>query len=125
MNARTSNTVMHYRVSVYNYFWRRFREEGYEFQVLTNRLQSQNRIQLEFRLDEMPFRFSAYRRAILERQPAVPHLRRKDHRGDELVIVDVEIPTKLTKEQRELFEKLGDAGNHRQAKGKGIPGLVE
>ena len=36
----------------------------------------------------------------------VPHLRRKDHRGDELVIVDVAIPTKLTKEQRELFEKL-------------------
>ena len=65
-----SNTVMHYRVSVYNYFWRRFREEGYEFQVLTNRLQSQNRIRLEFRLDEMPFCFGAYRRAILERQPA-------------------------------------------------------
>jgi len=36
----------------------------------------------------------------------VPHLRRKDHRGDQLVIVNVEIPTKLTKEQRELFEKL-------------------
>lgn len=36
----------------------------------------------------------------------VPHLRRKDHRGDELVIVNVEIPAKLTKEQRELFEKL-------------------
>jgi molecular chaperone DnaJ len=36
----------------------------------------------------------------------VPHLRRKDHRGDELVIVNVEIPSRLTKEQRELFEKL-------------------
>jgi molecular chaperone DnaJ len=36
----------------------------------------------------------------------VPHLRRKEHRGDQLVIVNVEIPSKLTKEQRELFEKL-------------------
>lgn len=36
----------------------------------------------------------------------VPHLRRKDHRGDQLVLVNVEIPAKLTKEQRELFEQL-------------------
>jgi len=36
----------------------------------------------------------------------VPHLRRKDQRGDQLVIVNVEIPPKLTREQRELFEKL-------------------
>ncbi len=35
----------------------------------------------------------------------VPHLRRSS-RGDQLVIVNVEMPTKLTKEQRELFEKL-------------------
>jgi molecular chaperone DnaJ len=36
----------------------------------------------------------------------VPHLRRKDHRGDQLVLVNVEIPAKLTKEQREIFEQL-------------------
>jgi len=36
----------------------------------------------------------------------IPHLRRKDARGDQLVIVNVEIPTRLTKEQRELFEQL-------------------
>lgn len=36
----------------------------------------------------------------------VPHLRRKDHRGDQLVIVNIEIPTKLSSEQRELLEKL-------------------
>jgi molecular chaperone DnaJ len=35
----------------------------------------------------------------------VPHLRRST-RGDQLVIVNVAVPTKLTKEQRELFEKL-------------------
>jgi glycosyltransferase involved in cell wall biosynthesis len=65
-----SNTVMHYRVSVYNYFWRRFREDGHEFQVLTNRMQPQNQIAPQFRFDEMPFQFRAYRRAVLERQPA-------------------------------------------------------
>lgn len=36
----------------------------------------------------------------------VPHVRNKNQRGDEIVIVNVAIPTKLTKEQRELFEKL-------------------
>ncbi len=35
----------------------------------------------------------------------VPYLR-KSGRGDELVIINVDIPTKLTKEQKELFEKL-------------------
>ncbi len=35
----------------------------------------------------------------------VPHLRRNG-RGDQLVLVNVEMPSKLTKEQRELFEKL-------------------
>jgi molecular chaperone DnaJ len=38
----------------------------------------------------------------------VPYLRRKD-RGDQLVIVNVAVPTKLTKEQRELFEKLAES----------------
>lgn len=40
------------------------------------------------------------------RGKGVPQLRRKDHRGDQLVIVNVEIPTRLTREQRDLFEKL-------------------
>ena len=35
----------------------------------------------------------------------VPHLR-KSGRGDQLVIINVDVPTRLTKEQRELFEKL-------------------
>ena len=38
----------------------------------------------------------------------VPYLRRKD-RGNQLVIVNVAVPTKLTKEQRELFEKLAES----------------
>ncbi len=42
------------------------------------------------------------------RSKGVPHLRRKDQRGDQLIIVNVEVPAKLTKEQRELFEKLAE-----------------
>lgn len=38
----------------------------------------------------------------------VPYIRRKD-RGSQLVIVNVAIPTKLTKEQRELFERLAES----------------
>ena len=38
----------------------------------------------------------------------VPYLRRSG-RGNQLVIVNVAVPTKLTKEQRELFEKLAES----------------
>ncbi len=39
----------------------------------------------------------------------VPHVRSKNQRGDELVIINVAIPAKLTKDQRELFEKLAES----------------
>lgn len=39
----------------------------------------------------------------------VPHVRSKNHRGDELVIMNVAIPTKLTKEQRQIFEQLAES----------------
>src|SRR5574339_492604 len=42
------------------------------------------------------------------RGKGVPYLRRKE-RGNQLVIVNVAIPTKLTKEQRELFEQLAES----------------
>lgn len=38
----------------------------------------------------------------------VPYLRRRD-RGNQMVIINVAIPSKLSKEQRELFEKLAES----------------
>ena len=65
-----SNEVMHYRVPVYNYFHRRFREHGFEFCVIADRLQRENQKELQFDLRELPFNFLAYKRAISEAQPA-------------------------------------------------------
>jgi glycosyltransferase involved in cell wall biosynthesis len=64
-----SNTVMHYRVSVYNYLHRRFAEEGWDWRVLADELQPQNRAPLRFPLEEIPFRFGLYRRRIKELRP--------------------------------------------------------
>jgi glycosyltransferase involved in cell wall biosynthesis len=66
-----SNRVMHYRVSVYNYFHRRFRESGFEFSVIASSLQEQNQKPLEFELRELPFNFLKYRKAISDAQPDV------------------------------------------------------
>lgn len=65
-----SNRVMHYRVSVYNYFHRRFRECGFEFSVIADCLQKQNQKPLEFALRELPFDFFDYKRVISAEQPA-------------------------------------------------------
>ena len=64
-----SNRVMHYRVSVYNYFWRNFRERGWEFSVLDSELQRQNQNSALFELIEKPFDFFAYRREIQRLRP--------------------------------------------------------
>jgi molecular chaperone DnaJ len=54
------------------------------------------------------------------RGKGVPHLRRSG-RGDQLVIVNIEVPTKLSKEQRELFEKLAETlGTTPKPKEKGV-----
>jgi glycosyltransferase involved in cell wall biosynthesis len=64
-----SNRVMHYRVSVYNYFWRHFREQGWEFLVLSNELQRQNQNQCQFEFTELPFDFLKYREEIRRINP--------------------------------------------------------
>lgn len=66
-----SNAVLHYRVSLYNYFWKRFRQEGWDFEVLTNRLQSRDSVRPLFQIEEIPFEFQRYRQAILQRRPDV------------------------------------------------------
>lgn len=54
------------------------------------------------------------------RNKGVPYLRRSG-RGDQLVIVNVAVPTKLTREQRELFQKLADSlGTTVQPREKGF-----
>src|SRR3954463_11036456 len=64
-----SNRVMHYRVSVYNYFWRHFREHGWDFVVLANELQRQNQNERQFEFIEIPFQFSRYRAEIERLKP--------------------------------------------------------
>jgi glycosyltransferase involved in cell wall biosynthesis len=64
-----SNRVMHYRVSVYNYFWRRFREHGWDFVVLSNELQRQNQNECQFEFVECPFNFFKYRKEIRRISP--------------------------------------------------------
>jgi glycosyltransferase involved in cell wall biosynthesis len=64
-----SNRVMHYRVSVYNYFWRRFREHGWDFVVLTNELQRENQNECQFELIERPFDFFKYRDEVRRLKP--------------------------------------------------------
>ena len=55
------------------------------------------------------------------RGKGVPHLRRSGARGDLHVLVDVKIPTKLTKRQRELLAEFaaetGESGNGKHDKG--------
>jgi glycosyltransferase involved in cell wall biosynthesis len=64
-----SNRVMHYRVSVYNYFHKRFRELGCEFSVIADCLQEQNQKPPQFGLRELPFNFFSYTKAISESRP--------------------------------------------------------
>lgn len=64
-----SNTVMHYRVSVYNYFADSFRNDGWELDVCTNKLQSTNMNPLRFGLKEVPLTFNALSKEIQSSKP--------------------------------------------------------
>jgi glycosyltransferase involved in cell wall biosynthesis len=66
-----SNKVLHYRVSVYNYLHRRFRESDWEFKVASNAIQAENRLKLQFEFHELRFIFSEYRRLIETIKPDV------------------------------------------------------
>ena len=64
-----SNKIMHYRVSVYNYFHKRFAEEGYEFSVIADKMQKENRFKPVFDFKEIPFKFSKYIDEIKKLRP--------------------------------------------------------
>ena len=53
-----------------------------------------------------------------------PHLRRAGARGDLHVLVDVQIPTKLTKEQREALEAFAAASGE-SGLGTARPGVLD
>jgi len=64
-----SNKVMHYRVSIYNYFQKRFKESGWDLLVRSNELQKKNPHPLEFDFKEIPLKYSNYRREIKKINP--------------------------------------------------------
>ena len=75
-----SSKVPHYRVSVYNYLHRRFRENGWEFKVASNGMQPQSKLEVKFDYREIEFKFAKYRKLIQETKPDVVmfHLHIKD-----------------------------------------------
>lgn len=66
-----SNKVYHYRVSNYNYFAKRFQEEGWEFLVRADELQEKNPYPILFDFRVIPFRFKDYRNEIMRIRPDV------------------------------------------------------
>lgn len=66
-----SNKVMHYRVSVYNYFARRFKEYDWEFIVRSVELQEENPHTVKFDFEEIPFELDLYKKEIKRIQPDV------------------------------------------------------
>ncbi len=75
-----SNKVPHYRVSVYNYLWRRFQEAGWEFKVASDGISPHGRAEAKFDFRELRFRFAGYHRLIRDIAPDVVmfHLHLRD-----------------------------------------------
>lgn len=66
-----SNRVMHYRVSIYNYFYRRFKEIGWELILRSNEMQKENPYPLEFNYEQVNFSFFRYKEEIEKINPDV------------------------------------------------------
>ena len=65
-----SNHVYHYRINNYNYFKKKFKEEGYSFQVLATGKQEVD-FSIDFRLDVLPPDFFKYKKYIDSEKPDV------------------------------------------------------
>ncbi|MGN1317781.1 MAG: glycosyltransferase family 4 protein [Lachnospirales bacterium] len=63
-----SNYIFHYRQKVYNYFYDRFKEDGYEFSVLSNEYQNAG-FNLKFKAYCEPFSVKGYIKKIKEIKP--------------------------------------------------------
>lgn len=59
-----ANKIPHYRVSVYNYLARRFRECGWELHVASDTLLREGDRELKFKFHEVPFKFLKYRQLV-------------------------------------------------------------
>lgn len=66
-----SGKVLHYRVSLYNYFWRRFQAHGWELKVAANNLPASNQLPIEFDFQKAPFELRRYISLIKETKPDV------------------------------------------------------
>jgi glycosyltransferase involved in cell wall biosynthesis len=64
-----SNEILHYRVSVYNYFFKKFGQDNWELIVRANKLQKGNPYPINFDFREMPFAFLRYRDEIKKIKP--------------------------------------------------------
>ena len=45
----------------------------------------------------------------------VPHIQRPSHRGDQILVINVKIPTKLTDEERSLYKRLYEINTGKKA----------
>jgi glycosyltransferase involved in cell wall biosynthesis len=66
-----SNKVMHYRVSIYNYFYDEFQKDQWDLIIRSNELDSQNPYILKFDYKEVDFHFKNYISEINEIKPDV------------------------------------------------------
>jgi glycosyltransferase involved in cell wall biosynthesis len=64
-----SREVLPYRVSVYNYLWRRFREDGWQFEVLTDSADTPNKSIARYPLSELSPSFPRYVEFLRQSRP--------------------------------------------------------
>lgn len=66
-----SSKIMHYRVSNYNFFTKKFKENGWEFIVRSNGIDDENPYTLKFNYKNIPFKFRLYKREISDIKPDI------------------------------------------------------
>ena len=66
-----SSKIMHYRVSNYNYFARRFSEIGWQFIIRSNGVDNDNPHPLQFDFKKIPFKFWLYKKEISKINPDI------------------------------------------------------